>query len=99
MLADVLQDYHGEKRTGVLFVAVKEKSENLIRIFFHDGQIQHVSYGQCSGKDCLEIMDCYEFTTAYFVPDMKAPAVSPDLPPTPQIIEQSRRAGRTVMMK
>ena len=99
MLGDVLQEYHGEKRNGALFVAVKEKSDNLIRFFFQNGEIRHVSYGQCSGKDCLEIIDCYEFTTAYFMKDMKAPAVSADLPPTPEIIDQFRKSGQTVMMQ
>ena len=99
MLGNVLHECHGEKRNGALFVAVKQKSDNLVRIFFQNGEIQHLSYGQCSGKDCLEIIDCYEFTTAYFVKDMKAPAVSNDLPPTAQIIDQFRRSGQTVMMQ
>lgn len=99
MLADVLKEYHGEKRNGVLFVAVKEKSENLVRIFFQDGQIRYLSYGQCNGKDCLEIMDCYEFTTGYFVKDIKAPTVSGDLPPTHQIIEQLEKTGRSIMLQ
>lgn len=99
MLGDLLHDYHEGKGNGVLFIEVKEKSENLIRIFLQEGQIRHMSYGTCSGKDCLDILDCYEFTTAYFVKDMKPPLVTPDLPTTPQIIEQLRRSGRSVMMK
>lgn len=99
VLGDVLHEYHGEKKSGALFLAVKEKSENLVRIFFHEGLIRHMSYGPCSGKDCLEIVDCYEFTTAYFVKDMKSPAVSNDLPSTPEIIERFRRSGRSVMMQ
>lgn len=99
MLGDVLRECHEEKRTGVLFVAVKEKSENLIRLFFQEGEIRHVSYGSCNGKDCLDILDCYEFTTAYFVKDMKAPSSSADLPGTARIIEQFVQLGRTVAMK
>ncbi len=99
MLGDVLHDFHGEKKSGALFVAVREKSENLVRIFLHDGNIRHVSYGTCSGRDCLAILECYEFTTAYFVKDMKAPAVSADLPSTTEIIEQFRRANQSIMMQ
>jgi hypothetical protein len=99
ILGDLLQEYYDEKKSGVLFIGVKEKSENLIRIFLHEGVIRHLSYGTCTGKDCLEILDCYEYTTAYFVKDMKAPAISEDLPPMPQIIEQFRRSGRSVVMQ
>ncbi len=99
MLGEVLEEYRGQKKNGALFVAVKEKSENLVRFFLSDGQIRHLSYGPCSGRDCLDIMDCYEFTTAYFVKDMKAPAISPDLPSTEQIIEKFRQSGREVMLQ
>ncbi|HUJ18573.1 MAG TPA: hypothetical protein VL197_11340 [Nitrospirota bacterium] len=99
LLGDVLHEYHEGKKNGALFVAVKEKTDNLIRIFFQNGEIRHLSSGQCSGKDCLEIIDCYELTTAYFMKDMKAPAITSDLPPTEQIIDQFRRSGRSVMMQ
>ncbi len=98
-LGEVLQEFHGEKRSGALFVAVKEKSENLIRIFFKDGEIRQVSYGPSSGRDCLEIVDCYEYTTAYFVRNIQPPSLSPDLPPTPAIIDQFRKAGKSVMLQ
>lgn len=98
-LGELLRELQGNKRSGALFVAVKEKSENLVRIFFADGEIRHVSYGNCSGKECLEIVDCYDFTTAYFVNNMKAPGVSANLPATTNIIEQFRRSGRSVMMQ
>lgn len=98
-LGEVLQEYHGEKRSGALFVAVKEKSENLVRIFFKDGEIHHMSYGPSSGKDCLEIVDCYQYSTAYFVSNLKPPAASPDLPPTPKIIEHFQKAGKAVLMQ
>lgn len=98
-LGEVLRECHGTKKSGALFVAVKEKSENLVRIFFKDGEISHLSYGPCSGKDCLEIVDCYEFTTAYFVNNMQPPATSAGLPPTQRIIDHIASAGRTVMMQ
>lgn len=98
-LCDVMRELEERKASGALFVAVKEKSESLVRYFFREGRIVHVSYGQSSGRDCLEIVDCYQFDTAYFVKDMKSPAASPDLPPTPQIIEQARKNGQSVAMK
>lgn len=98
-MGELLRELQEQKRSGALFVAVKEKSENLVRIFFAKGEIRHMSYGNCSGRDCLEIVDCYDFTSAYFVNDMKAPAVSPSLPTTSNIIELFDRSGRSVTMQ
>ena len=59
LFADVLQEYSSGKKTGALFVSGVETSENLIRFFFKDGGIYHLSYGPITGKDLLDILDCY----------------------------------------
>lgn len=99
LFADVLQEYSAGKKNGALFVSVAEESENLIRFFFKDGNISHLSYGPVKGKDCLELLDCYNLGKAIYFDGMNAPLTSSDLPPTNAIIAMVRQSGKQVQME
>ena len=99
LFADVLQEYCAGKKNGALFVSVAEESENLIRFFFKDGNISHLSYGPVKGKDCLEMLDCYNLVKAIYFDGMNAPLASTELPPTNAIIAMVRKSGKQVQVE
>ena len=99
LFADVLQEYCADKKNGALFVSVAEESENLIRFFFKEGNISHISYGPVKGKDCLELLDCYNLVKAIYFDGMNAPMASSDLPSTHAIIAMVRQSGKQVQVE
>jgi hypothetical protein len=71
--SDVLQDLHKTRKNGALFVNVAESSEDLIRIYFHDGEIYYISYGSAIGQDAVEIIEYYTLRNATFFENVSAP--------------------------
>lgn len=71
--SDVLQDLHKTRKNGALFVNVVESSEDLIRIYFHNGEIYYVTYGSAIGQDALEIIEYYTLRNATFFENLNAP--------------------------
>jgi len=98
LFADVLQEYYAGRKTGALFVSIAEASENLVRFYFKEGTIYSLSYGPVKDKECLDIIDCYNFGKAVYFEGLKAPTISSDLLPTEQIIEIVRKSGKQVQM-
>ena len=98
LFADVLQEYYAGKKTGALFVSVSEASENLVRFYFKEGSIYSLSYGPVKDKECIDIIDCYNFGKAVYFDGLKAPNASADLPPTDQIIATVRKSGKMIHM-
>ncbi len=96
--ADVLKEFSEAKKTGALYVSVSAASENLVRFYLKDGEIYNMSYGTIRDKECLDILDCYEFTKAVYFDGMKAPAASKDLPKTAAIIEMFNKSGKKVTL-
>ncbi len=99
LFADVLQGYYAGKKTGALFVSVAEASENLVRFYFKEGTIYSLSYGPVKDKECIDIIDCYNFGKAVYFDGLKAPISSSNLPPTEEIIEIVRKSGKNVQIE
>jgi len=88
LLGDVLKEIHQAKQTGALYIDVVEQSEDMLRIFFENGDIYFVRYGSASGTDVLDIIEYYNLYSATFFGGIKAPG-NPvrNLPPTQSIID------------
>ncbi|MEK6697517.1 MAG: hypothetical protein AABZ10_00600 [Nitrospirota bacterium] len=100
VLADVLQECHEKKKTGALYISVIAASENLVRFYFKDGEIYHLTYGPVKDRECLDILDCYDFGRIIFFTGLKAPdAAALDLPPTPAIIASLRTKAKKVQVE
>jgi hypothetical protein len=74
-----------------------ETSEDLVRVYFRDGQIYHVRYGSAVGRDCLDILEYYNLWGVTFFEGIDAPkgAVS-DIPDTKTIISMIRGLNKKV---
>jgi hypothetical protein len=71
--SDVMQDIRDAKKTGALFVGIRESSEDLIRIYFKNGEIYYLSYGSAIGQDCMDIIEYYTWQNATFFEELTAP--------------------------
>ncbi len=96
LFADVLEEYHQNKKTGAMFVEIAGKSENLVRFFFKDGNLCSLSFGPAKDRECIDILDCYEFQKVVLFDGMKSPTVCDNLPPIKDIIEKMRACGKKV---
>lgn len=96
LFADVLEEYHQNKKTGAIFVEIAGKSENLIRFYFKDGNLCNLSFGPMKDRECIDVLDCYDFQKVVLFEGMKAPSVCANLPPTGEIIEKMRACGKKV---
>jgi len=86
-LCDVLRELHQGRQTGALYIDVVEQSEDMLRIFFENGEIYYIRYGTASGNDVLDIIEYYNLYSATFFEGITAPG-NPvrNLPPTAAII-------------
>ena len=98
VFADVLQDFHEKKKNGALYVSVAVASENLIRFYFRDGEIYHLSYGATADRECLDILDCYDLDKAVYFDGMNSAVASSTLPRTRDLISAIRRTGKNVFI-
>jgi hypothetical protein len=87
LLDDVLRDLHQGKKTGALYIDVVEQSEDMLRIYFENGEIYFIRYGSAAGNDVLDIIEYYNLYSATFFEGVTAPGKPVrNLPPTPAII-------------
>ncbi len=100
MLGDVMREVQNQKKTGALYVSVVETSEDLIRIYFNNGEIYHLRYGTAIGNDCLDILEFYDLYSATFFDGIKAPdAAAKDLPPTRDILARVGALNKKVKVR
>ncbi len=100
MLGDVMRDLADKKKSGALYVSVVETSEDLIRVYFSNGEIYHMRYGTAIGNDCLDILEFYDLYSATFFDGIKAPdAAAKDLPSTRDIIARIGGLAKKVKVR
>ena len=100
LFADIIQDFLDAKTSGALYVSVVEISEDLIRMYFKDGQIYHIRYGTAIGNDVLEVLEYYNLYGTTFFEGITAPDKhATDLPPTNEIMNKIREINKTIKEK
>jgi len=100
LVADLLQELQLAKKDGALYITVKERSEDMARFYFRNGELNHVRYGSAVGRDCLDILQYYTLKSASFfegIVSREAPAK--DLPSTGDIIARFRSTGQVVKVQ
>ena len=97
LFAEVIQDILTARKNGALYVNIVETSEDILRMYFKDGQIYHLRYGTAIGNDCLDILDYYNLYSATFFDGITAPdKPSADLPSTKEILTRIRQLNKKV---
>jgi hypothetical protein len=95
---EVLKDLHEARRSGALYVTIRETSEDLFRIYFEDGEIVFVRYGSAEGKDCLDIIEFYTLAGATWFDGVVPPdrRRSNDLPRTGDVVRRMTALNKLV---
>ncbi len=100
MLGDVMGELFEGKKTGALYVSVVETSEDLIRVYYANGEIYHLRYGTAVGNDCLDILEFYDLYSATFFDGIRAPdAAAKDLPSTKDIVARIKGLNKKVKVR
>jgi hypothetical protein len=100
MLGEVMRDLYDKKKSGALYVSVVATSEDLIRIYFENGEIYHLRYGTALGNDVLDILEYYDLYSATFFDGIKAPdAVAKDIPSTGTIVAKISGLNKKVKVR
>ena len=100
MFADMLQELRNGEKTGALYATMVETSEDLLRVYFRNGDIYHLRYGSAVGRDCLDILEFYNLWSATFFDGIQAPgSVVSNIPETDKIITLVRDLKKTVKVK
>jgi len=95
--ADLIEEIYKTKKNGSLFVNVIESSEDLIRIYFKDGEIYYISYGSAIGQDALDIIEYYTLLNATFFEGLAAPeGIVPSKFPTKKFIASMKNTNKKV---
>ena len=85
----VLRELHRGKKTGGLYIDMVEQSEDMLKVFFENGEISFIRYGSAVGNDVLDILEYYNLYSATFYEGITAPGKPVrDLPPTLSIINR-----------
>ncbi len=85
-IADIVTHLHQGRKTGLLTLRVVQSS-NLFKMFFREGNIYHISYGNIKGAECLTNIDALDFSDYSFITDIKLDISGGGLPATPEIIK------------
>ena len=100
LFTDVIQKLISSKKNGALYISVVETSEDIVRMYFRDGQIYHLRYGTAIGNECLDILEYYNLYSATFFEGIKAPdKPAADLPSTQKIMERIRLMNKKIKVK
>jgi hypothetical protein len=95
--ADLLEELYITKRSGSLFINVIESSEDLIRIYFKNGEIYYISYGSAIGQDALDIIEYYTLQNVTFFEGLAAPeGIVPSKFPTKKFIASMKNTYKKV---
>lgn len=97
-LDSVVSDLSQKKKTGMLSVMVKVTNQ-LFKIYFADGVIYHLFYGDRRNSDCFIDFEKIEFSDCFFFSGAKANSSERINIPTSEIIRRIKAAKKSVVCK
>jgi hypothetical protein len=88
-LSEFITELNLGKKSGLLSVTVKG-ANTLLKIFFRNGDIYHLTFGNCRGASCLEQAAGAEMSEYFFMPDVGLNVQDSDLPGVSSIVDLFR---------
>jgi hypothetical protein len=98
LFAEALEKCRRDKKTGLLNVSVVQSTKFLVRVYFKDGAICRLSYGPLHGRECLELLEYYDFGEAVYLDGMRAPRDAYAALDTDEIISAIKGMGKTIQL-
>lgn len=84
-IADIVKNLNDERQTGMLTVSLSNE-KNLLKIYFKDGQIYHISFGIKKGIECLKELANKEPVSCNFIQQLTIDLKS-DVPSIENVLE------------
>jgi hypothetical protein len=97
-LDSVVSDISQKKKTGMLSAMVKV-SKQLFKIYFADGEIYHLFYGNRKNSDCFSDLEKIEFSDCFFFSGAKSNTSERINIPTSEIIRRLKDSNKSVVCK
>jgi hypothetical protein len=99
LLAEILEQIHQDKKTGLLNVSVLQSQRFPLRIYVREGEVIRFTFGPLAGVECFEYLEYYDLGDVNYLDGMAAPLGSDERLPTEAIIVSLRELGKTVQIK
>lgn len=90
LFSDISDDIIQKKQTG-LFSVVTTNGKHHLKIFFSEGEIYYLLYGDLKDAECLAACKKLEFADCFFASGVKVNAQSKCTLPTTRIIDELRK--------
>jgi hypothetical protein len=90
IFSEVTADIIQKKQTGLLSVIVKNGKHHL-KIFFSDGEVYYVAYGDLKDAECMEACENFELSEFFFASGVRVTAKEKCCLSTSAIITQLRK--------
>ncbi len=84
-LSEFVSEIHGKRSTGLLSITLKG-ANTLLKLFFRDGELYHLTCGNIKGSDCLAQVRGSDFAEYFFMPNMTLAISDEKLPPLSEIL-------------
>jgi hypothetical protein len=97
-LDSVVSDISQKKKTGMLSVMIKDGNQ-LLKIYFIDGEIHHILYTDQKDSACLDCLDSIEISECFFLSGVKSNLSGRISMPTSQIIGRLTASNKSVVCK
>ena len=94
-LSEFIAEINRSRKSGLLSIAVKG-ANTLLKLFFREGEIYHVTCGNVKGAECLAQAMGGEFAEYFFMPEVSLNVQEGNLPPLADIIRFFEAAGTAV---
>lgn len=94
-LAEFIADINRTRKSGLLSITMKG-ANTLLKLFFREGQVYHLTCGNVKGSGCLAQIVGSELAEYFFMPDVTLNVQESTLPSLPDIIEFFKSAGAAV---
>lgn len=94
-LSEFIAEINQSRKSGLLSITVKG-ANTLLKLFFREGEIYHLTCGNVRGSGCLAQVTGNEFAEYFFMPDVALSVTDGDLPPLTDIIHLFRNHNGAV---
>jgi len=84
-MSEFVSEIHGQKSSGLLSIALRG-ANTLLKLFFRDGELYHLTCWNVKGSDCLAQVRGSDFAEYFFMPDMVLTVSDEKLPPLSDIL-------------
>lgn len=94
-LSEFISEINNNRKTGLLSITVSG-ANTLLKLFFRDGELYHLTCGNIKGAECLAQVAGGDFAEYFFMPNMVLTVHDEKLPSLPDIMRLCNAADSAI---